>query len=52
MLSNLVIPKNAPPYIDKKKYPGGVNQFKKEMMEFIQRVSGQPVAISLTVNGI
>lgn len=33
---NLTIPVKSPPFVDKKKYPQGLNQFKQEMMNVIR----------------
>lgn len=53
---NLIVPPNSPPFMDKRKYPQGLNQFKQEMMNLISdaahRVEPDTGLIQIvTVNG-
>lgn len=36
---NLIIPTNSPPFVDKNKYPQGLNQFKQEMMKLVSDIA-------------
>lgn len=52
---NVIVPENSAPFTDKVKYPGGLNQFKQEIMklvsDYLEQRGMQNVMQIITVNG-
>jgi len=47
----ITIPPNSPPFVDKTKYPGGLNQFKQEVMNVVGKQDVGNMVQIISVNG-